>query len=151
LVERITSVERLKSWTDQIPLHYEYTAGVAGEKFLRGMLEGKILASECAKCGKKYIPPKAYCVDCYVEINRFKQVGPEGEVAAIALSKVGFEGERLSRPKTFVFVIFMGVTGGLIHLAGCTGLEIGSKVTPKFKARAKRRGSVLDIEGFVKI
>jgi uncharacterized OB-fold protein len=31
-----------------------------------------------------------------------------------------------------------------------TGLEIGSKVEPKFRALAKRQGTILDIEGFVK-
>ena len=150
LKERITSVEKLRSWTGQIPLHYQYTAGVAGEKFLRGLQEGIILASECASCGKRYIPPKIYCVECYREIKRFKRVGPEGMVAALAESRVGFEGDRLAKPRTFVFVVFKGVTGGLIHFATGTGLEIGSKVVPKFRAPAKRRGTILDIEGFAK-
>ncbi len=150
LKDRITSVERLRSWTDQIPLHYEYTAGVAGEKFLRGLREGRVLASECPSCGNRYVPPKTYCIDCYVEIKRFRQVGPEGVVAALAESSVGFEGNRLVKPKTFAFVVFKGVTGGLIHVVAGTGLEIGSKVVPKFRAPAKRQGTILDIEAFVK-
>jgi uncharacterized protein len=151
LKERITSVEKLRSWTDQIPLHYEYTAGVAGEKFLRGLREGRILASECTDCGRKYIPPKVYCIECYHEIRRFKRVGPEGVVAALTESWVGFEGNRLAKPRTFAFVVFKGVTGGLIHFATGTGLEIGSKVVPRFRAPAKRQGTILDIEGFVKV
>jgi len=150
LKDRITSVEKLRSWSDQIPFHYEYTAGLAGEKFLRGLQDGKILASECTKCGKKYIPPKTYCVECYLEIKRFRQVDPEGIVAALTESSVGFEGERLSKSKTFVFVVFNGVVGGLIHYGTGPGLEIGSKVVPKFAAPAKRKGTLLDIEGFVK-
>ena len=150
LKERITSIEKLRSWTDQIPFHYVYTAGVAGEKFLRGLREGRILASECMNCGKKYIPPKVYCVECYREVKRFKQVGPGGVVAALAESRVGFEGKRLAKPRTFAFVVFKGVTGGLIHFATGTGLEIGSKVVPQFRAPAKRQGTILDIEEFVK-
>jgi uncharacterized OB-fold protein len=150
LKERITSVEKLRSWTDQIPFHYQYTAGVAGEKFLRGLREGRILASECTNCGKKYIPPKVYCIECYREIKRFRQVGPEGVVAALTESRIDFEGNRLAKPKTFAFIVFKGVTGGLIHFATGTGLEIGSEVVPKFRAPAKCHGTILDIEGFVK-
>jgi uncharacterized OB-fold protein len=150
LKERITSVEKLRSWTDQIPFHYEYTAGVAGERFLRGLVEGRILASECAKCGKKYIPPKTYCIDCYLEVKRFKQVGPEGVVAALAESSIGFEGDRLTKPRTFAFIVFRGVTGGLIHYVTGKGLEIGSRVVPRFKTPTKRQGTILDIEAFVK-
>jgi hypothetical protein len=151
LKERITSVELLRSWTDQIPFHYEYTAGLAGEKFLRGLREGRILAAECAHCKTKYIPPKVYCVKCYHEIKHFKQVRPDGLVAALAESMIGFEGKKFAKPKTFAFIVFPGVTGGLIHIATGTGLEIGSKVVPRFKSPAKRQGSILDIEGFVKV
>ena len=151
LRERITSVEKLRSWTDQIPFHYQYTAGVAGERFLRGLREGRILASECTNCGKKFIPPKVYCVECYREIRGFKQVGPEGVVAALTESRVGFEGKRLAETKTFAFIVFKGVTGGLIHFASGNELEIGSKVVPKFRAPTRRQGTILDIEGFVKV
>ena len=150
LKDRVTSVEGLRSWNDQIPFHYEYTAGLAGERFLRGLREGTILAAECSKCGKKFLPPKAYCVDCYVEISRFKEVGPEGVVAAITHSSVGFGGERLEKPKTFLFVGFKGVTGGLIHTASTPGLEIGTRVLPVFRPKAKRKGTMLDIDGFAK-
>ncbi len=150
LKERITSIEGLRSWKDQIPFHYEYTAGLAGERFLRGLQAGKILAAECSKCGKRYVPPKVYCVDCYLEINRYREVGPEGVVAAVAHSSVGFGGERLAKPKTFLFVAFKGVTGGIIHTASVPGLKIGTKVLPVFKPQGKRKGTLLDVEGFVK-
>ncbi len=71
-------------------------------------------------------------------------------VAALTESRVDFEGNRLANPKTFAFVVFKGVTGGLIHFATGTGLRIGSKVVPKLRTPAKRLGTILDIEGFVK-
>ncbi|HME19302.1 MAG TPA: Zn-ribbon domain-containing OB-fold protein [Nitrososphaerales archaeon] len=150
LGERITSVDKLRSWTDQIPLHYEYTAGVAGEKFLRGLQDGRIIASKCKKCGKSYLPPKAYCVDCFAPIETFRQVGPEGNVAAITESYVGFDGRRLKNPRAFVFVTFKGVTGGLVQIAGGRGVEVGGTVVPKFKPASKRTGSLLDFE-FVRL
>ena len=82
--------------------------------------------------------------------ERFRQVGPGGVVAALTESRIDFEGNRLAKPKTFAFIVFKGVTGGLIHFATGTGLEIGSEVVPKFRAPAKCHGTILDIEGFVK-
>ena len=124
---------------------------MAGERFLRGLIEGRILASQCSNCGKRYIPPKAYCVDCFLEIKRFTQLGSLGLVAAITESSVGFGGDRLAKPKTFVFVVYKGVTGGLIHYAIGPRPEIGSKVVPKFRAPKKRKGTILDIKGFVRV
>jgi uncharacterized OB-fold protein len=150
LNERITSVDKLRSWTDKIPFHYEYTAGVAGEKFLRGLREGKILASECPKCRRRYLPPKMYCVDCFVGLKKYREVGPPGMVSAVTESYVDFQGRRLKSPRTYVYVTYSGVTGGLVQRAEGKGLRFGDKVTPKFKPSAMRTGSLLDFE-FVRI
>jgi|SRR5579863_1866163 len=147
--ERISTANELRAWTDSIPFHYEYTAGVAGEKFLRGLVEGKILAAKCDNCGKKYLPPKTYCVDCYLPTTGYVSVGSKGVVGALALSHVSFEGRRLSKPKQFAFVTFRGVTGGLVHYARGKGLKVGSEVEARFKPEKARRGSLLDIEEFV--
>ncbi len=150
LRDRVTSVGDLRSWTDQIPFRYEYTAGVAGERFLRGLMDGRIVAGECGGCGKRFLPPKAYCTDCFRAIDRFDAVGQDGIVAAMAEAWVGFQGERLARPKRYVFVEFDGVTGGLVHFAVGPGVRVGSRVAPRFRPLSKRRGSLLDLHGFAK-
>ena len=148
LTERIGTVDRMRFWKDTIPLRYEYTAGVAGEKFLRGLQEGRLLASRCTKCGKKFLPPKAYCVDCFEKISTFREVGPQGTVAALAESHIGFDGVRRASPIMFAYVTFKGVTGGMVHRAAGRGLAVGCSVAPRFKPRAERVGSILDIEEF---
>ena len=147
LSERITNVDDLRSWKDQIPLHYVYTSGVAGEKFLRGLRDGKILAAKCKSCGRQYLPPKMYCVNCYLEITEFAEVGPQASVRALAESHVNFDGTVAPNPRTFAFVAFKGVTGGIVHYAG-GGLKVGSRVTARFRPKAERKGTMLDIEGF---
>ena len=146
--ERIVNSDGLSSWKDEIPLHYEYTAGVAGERFVRGLQKGKILASVCGNCGKMYLPPKMYCVDCYLAIKNYREVGPVATVEALAESHVDFGGKKVARPRTFAFLTFKGVTGGLIHYAKGEGLEIGSRVTPRFKPVRDRKGTLLDIQEF---
>jgi len=150
LGERITSVDKLRSWTDQIPFHYEYTAGIAGERFLRGLKDGRILVSECPRCRRSYLPPKMYCVGCFVPLEKYKEVGLEGTVMALTQSCVDFDGRRLRAPRTFVYVTYRGVMGGLVQRAEGKGLKEGSKVTPRFKPASKRSGSMLDFE-FVRV
>ncbi|MDV3277332.1 MAG: Zn-ribbon domain-containing OB-fold protein [Nitrososphaerales archaeon] len=149
--ERITGVDQMRSWTDKIPLRYEYTAGVAGEKFLRGLQHGKILAATCEKCGKSYLPPKMYCVDCFSPISKFEDVGSEGRIGALTESWVDFDGRRTKEPSMFAFVTFKGVIGGLVHRVNGKGLKVGSKVLAQFAPEPKRTGSLTDIEWFVAV
>jgi uncharacterized OB-fold protein len=149
LNERITSTDEMRAWTDKIPLRYEYTAGLAGERFLRGLKEGKLLAGRCKKCGKTYLPPKSYCVECFAAIEEFVTVGPRGTVAALTESWVDFQGRRMKNPSTFAFVMFKGVEGGIIQRAEGKSLRIGSAVEPRFAPESARKGSLADIERFV--
>lgn len=149
--ERITSTDELRSWTDKIPLRYEYTAGVAGERFLRGLRDGRLLAGHCARCGRKYLPPKSYCVECFAPISDFEEVGPKGTVAALTESWVDFQGRRLNAPVLFAFVVFKGTVGGIIQKAEGKALRIGSDVVPRFAVDSARTGSLSDIECFVAV
>ncbi len=149
LKERVANVDELRSWKDEIPLHYEYTAGVAGEKFLRGLKEGKILAATCPRCGVRYLPPKTYCVDCFVAMTEFRDAGVKAKVRALAQSDFDLDGSRLQAPRKFAFLAFPGTRGGLVHRVKGDGLRIGSVVTAKFVRPEERKGTLLDIEGFV--
>jgi len=129
-------------WTDGIPLHYEYTAGVAGEKFLRGLKDGRILAGYCPNCKEVSLPPRIYCVKCYGRITKYVRVAPVGKVTAVSSAGRDEAGEL-----KFAFITFKGIRGGMIHrLLGKA--RAGSEVVPRFKPRSERTGSILDIQGF---
>ncbi|MGD0638039.1 MAG: zinc ribbon domain-containing protein, partial [Nitrososphaerales archaeon] len=117
-------------------------AGVAGETFLRGLIEGKILAGYCPSCKKYSLPPRIYCVSCYGEIKKFSKVGPTGKVSAVTTSSRGKPDEQ-----TYVYVTFTGVQGGIVHrLLGKA--RAGTAVVPRFRPKSERTGSILDIQGF---
>ena len=140
--ERLESVADVMQWADHIPLHYEYTAGVAGERFLRGLMEGRSLAGYCPSCNEYSLPPRIYCVRCYGEITRFAKVGPVGKVSAVTTSRRGKSDEQ-----SYVFVTFKGVRGGIVHrLLGRA--RAGTEVVPSFRPKSERTGSILDIQGF---
>jgi uncharacterized OB-fold protein len=142
ITERLADVREVRQWVDGIPLSYEYTAGVAGEKFLRGLMEAKILAAYCPSCEQAALPARMYCVECYGETTKLVRAGPVGVVKAVTRS-VDQAGEQV----VFGFVVFPGVKGGMVHRL-LEGVRGGSKVRPKFKPKRDRTGALSDILGF---
>ena len=143
---------RILAWRDDIPLHYQYTAGVAGEAFLRGLKEGRLVASKCTRCGEVRIPPRVYCLACGARTRVDVEIVHTGRIAA--LSTVHLDRDK-SKPKAdarmaFGYVTFAGVSGGLVHRilhAGRTP-KVGDRVELAFAPIEDRRGSILDVEGF---
>jgi len=144
---------RILAWKDSIPLHYEYTAGTAGEAFLRGLKQGRILASKCGTCGEVRLPPRTYCLQCYGRTRVEVELLHSGRIAALSTSRLGVGGLRLAAGSrtTFGFVTFEGVGGGLVHRIlheGRSGPRAGEPVGPLFVPAEKRKGSILDLDGF---
>ena len=137
---------RVVAWRDGIPLHYEHTAGAAGEAFLRGLKEGKIVASKCVRCGEVRLPPRTYCLQCYSRTRVEVRLVHDGRIASLSTTKAE-DGSRA----TFGWVTFEGVGGGLLHRIvrrGGGAPRAGDGVRPIFLPEGERKGSVLDIEGF---
>ncbi|MHB8566303.1 MAG: Zn-ribbon domain-containing OB-fold protein [Nitrososphaerales archaeon] len=144
-MERLENNEELRKWSDHIPLRWKYTAGVAGDRFLHLLKQGKIQASVCKNCGGKFIPPKIYCKDCFVQINDWKEVPAD---SGYVYSFTEMKGEHI-----VALVKFIGFEGGLIgrlKLSGRDEPKIGTKVRVVFKPKDSRKGDISDIAYFEK-
>jgi uncharacterized OB-fold protein len=144
---------RILAWRDGIPLRYEYTAGVAGEEFLRRLKEGRLVASKCTKCGDVRLPPRAYCLECGARTRVDVEVLHTGRIASLSTARLDGRGGSLAGAsrRTFGYVTFAGVDGGVLHRIlydGRTPPKVGDPATPRFAPIEKRTGSVLDLEGF---
>ena len=140
ITERMNSSDSVRQWAGVIALQYEYTAGVAGQRFLAGLRDGKILGGRCDRCDVNFLPPKIFCVRCFERVDRFVKVPAVGRVAA--RSGGGGAGIR------FAFVKFEGVEGGLTHRVVGSAPRVGAPVRVRFKPKSQRKGSILDIQGF---
>jgi uncharacterized OB-fold protein len=141
------------AWKDGIPLQYEYTAGVAGEAFLRALAQGRIVASKCVTCGDVRVPPRTYCLECQGRTRIDVELFQSGAIAALSTAFLANDGATLTARSriTFGFVTFEGVSGGLIHRILSEGRSepgIGDPVMPLFLPREERKGSILDLKGF---
>jgi uncharacterized protein len=148
------TTRRILAWKDRIPLRYEYTAGTAGEAFLRGLKEGRIVASKCGTCGEVRLPPRAYCLQCYGRTMVHVEILHSGTIASLSRTRLGGGGGGGGGggpSTTFAFVTFEGVSGGLVHRllrGGGRGPKVGDLARPLFAPAEKRSGSILDLEGF---
>ena len=128
-----------------------YTAGIAGEKFLRGLKEGKIIASRCNKCDISYLPARSFCEECFSEINEYYEIETKGEVDTYTIQYTDENGEKLEKPIIWAIIKFYGVRGGILHKLGEVDPEevyIGMVVEPVFKPEQERKGSIEDIQYF---
>ncbi len=135
-----------------------YTAGVAGEAFLRSLKDREeILGSYCATCKKAFLPAKLFCERCLsrlseAEAETMKRVAPsEGQLQTFTKVYVDLDNRPLESPQVIGFVTFKGFEGGLIHRIFASNekkLKAGAKVKVVFEPSHQRKGSILDIAHF---
>lgn len=149
MIERLAKMEHARFVEGDFPIWFVYTAGVAGEKFLRGLKDKKILSSMCPKCSTTYCPPRIYCESCLEDINDVQPVKGTGIVESFTHVHQGVDGKPLAEPVWCAAVRMDGTDGTLVHrLLNVEGdeLRIGLKVAAVWAA--KRTGSLVDIAGF---
>ena len=151
-LDPITSVRELGTWQGEIPLYQVYSAGLAGERFLREIMEkGRILGSRCQPCAYTYVPARSYCERCFAPLDEWVEVGPQGTLRARTVAHLDARGRRLDPPAVIGLIQLDGADGLLVHyLRGVRPGEAkeGLRLRAVFKPRARRLGSILDIQGF---
>jgi hypothetical protein len=133
------------------PVHFRYTAGLAGEKFLREIKDnGRLVAARCSNCQLNYLPPRIYCERCMSKLEEYVQVENAGIVQSYTICIQDNEGKQLREPVNVAFVRFPSIHGGLIHRVN-SEVCVGDRVRAVFKPKSNRTGSILDIEYFEKL
>ncbi len=143
-----------RSWPGHMEADYAYTAGVAGDRFFQELrTRGRLLATQCPKCGRRYLPPRLFCELCFVEATEWVEVPREGRVEAVCVVRVDRHSEPLPEPEVWGLVRFEGITGGLIHRIAIepSRAKPGLRVRPSLKPARQRRGAIDDIGHFIPV
>ncbi|MBI4728763.1 MAG: Zn-ribbon domain-containing OB-fold protein [Acidobacteria bacterium] len=152
MLEKLVDPKDVIRWKGEIPVGFRYTPGVAGEVFFRELRDrGRLAASRCDACEITYCPPRLFCERCFAELKAAGTVGPRGTLESWSAGRVGVEGEPLPEPVTVGIVRLEGADTVLLHFLtgyGKRSPAIGDRVEVVLKPRARRSGSILDIEGF---
>ena len=140
-------------WQGEIPLTSLYTAGTGGQIFFHALkTQGKLIGTRCSACEQVYVPARSFCERCFAELTEQIEVRRTGRLISFTICHVDRDGTRLERPESLALVQLDGATTTMLHrllsVSGPTEVKIGCKVEAVIKPKAKRVGSILDIEGF---
>jgi len=151
-LEKTADPRRLRHVEGDMEADYIYTAGIAGDRFLRSMKKDRTLRSaRCERCGIDFLPPRMYCERCLTPVTKEGRVPRTGLVEAWSAARFDEDGHPLAEPQVWAIVRFEGLEGGLVHrlLVPVAEAKAGMKVRPVFKEPAKRTAEITDLLGFV--
>ena len=142
-----------RSWRGGIPLQSLYTAGLGGQVFFKALKErGEIVGTRCRDCKQVYVPARAFCERCFAELTEQVKVKPDGTLTSFTFSYYDRDGKRMETPDVLALVQLEGATTMMLHRLLKVGepskVSIGARVRAVIRPKAKRTGSILDIEGF---
>jgi hypothetical protein len=89
-------------------LEYDFSAGLATARFLRGMQAGRILGQRCPECSKVYVPARGSCPRCGVATQEEVEVDGKGTVTTFCVVRVPSENIELKLPYTAAHILLDG-------------------------------------------
>ena len=149
--ERTRDPRQYRHWPGHVEADYIYTSGLAGERFFRELRDhGRLLGTKCAECGRRWVPPKLFCEECFIEVRDWIDVPAQGRVAATCVVRVDLHDQPLRTPEVWGLIRFRGFEGGLVHrlLIPPDRARSGLTVNAVLRPESTRTGAITDIEGF---
>jgi uncharacterized OB-fold protein len=115
------------------PVHieYEYTPGVASEKFLRGVKQGKLMGQACDECGRVYVPPRGACPRCAAPTSKEVELAHKGTVVTFCVVRVPSENITVDLPYCAANILLDGADislTGLIQECKPEDVRIGMRL-----------------------
>ena len=114
-----------------VRIDYEFTAGLAQSRYLKGIAEGRFLGQRCPKCGKVYVPPRGSCPTDGVPTTDEVVLQNTGTVTTYCVVNVPFQGQSIEIPYICAQILLDGANiafMGLIQEIPATEVRMGLRV-----------------------
>lgn len=99
-----------------VRLEYTFSAGRAQSRFLRGLMERRLIGQRCAQCRGVYVPGRGSCAMCGIATDEEVDVGPQGTVTMFCIVNVPFAGQHIEPPYACASILLDGADVALFHL-----------------------------------
>jgi uncharacterized OB-fold protein len=136
---------------DTVRLDYTYTPGVAAQKFLRGLENGKIMGQACDSCDRVYVPPRGACPRCGVPTSREVEVSDKGTVVIFSVVRVPSAAIQVELPYVAAHVLLDGADiafQALIQECKFDQVRMGMRVQALWKPKSEWGPSFENIRYF---
>lgn len=104
-------------------LEYRVTAGSHRTRFLRALMQRKIVGARCAGCQKVYVPWRGCCPTCGTAECASVEVPDRGTVTNFALINIPFGTQAFKTPYAAAAVLLDGADLPLLHLLNDVPVE----------------------------
>jgi uncharacterized protein len=134
-----------------VELHYKFYAGRASSRFLRHLVEGKILGQRCPVCRKVYVPPRGACAADGVPTDEEVEVADRGIITTFCVVNVPFYGQKIDIPYVSATILLDGADIGLMHLlqeVDPAEVRMGMRVEAVWAPPGERRPTLESIRYF---
>jgi uncharacterized protein len=130
---------------------FEFTAGVAQSRFLRGLSEGRFLGQRCPVCSKVYVPPRGSCPTDGIALAEDVELGNSGTVTTFCVVNVPFQGQSIEIPYICAQILLDGANlsfMGLIQEIPPDQVTMGLRVEAVWKDRSEWGPTMASVKYF---
>ena len=134
-----------------IRIDYQFTAGLAQSRFLKGLSEGRFLGQRCPRCQKVYVPPRGSCPTDGVATTDEVELGNTGTVTTYCVVNVPFQGQAIQIPYICAQVLLDGANiafMGLIQELPTDEVRMGMRVEAVWVAPEELGPSMASVRHF---
>jgi uncharacterized protein len=134
-----------------IRVEYQYTAGLAQSRFLKGIAEGRFLGQRCPKCHKVYVPPRGSCPTDGVATTDEVELGNKGTITTYCVVNVPFVGQKIEIPYICAQVLLDGADlafMGLVQEIPADQVRMGLRVEAVWVDRSELRPNLGSVKYF---
>jgi len=141
---------------DSLDCAYAWDMGVAINRYLAELKNGRIIAKECPGCSRVMLPPRMFCELCFRPSGDWVYVKDTGTVNTFSVCYVHWDASRIKEGEKPHLPAVIEIDGaspgmGIMHLLGEVEpekIKIGMKVKAVWKPEKERTGSITDIKYF---
>jgi uncharacterized OB-fold protein len=134
-----------------VNLHYTHSASPTEDPFLRGLMEGRLIAQRCPACAKVYFPPRPACPTDGVPTTDQVELSDRGTVTTFCVVNVPFLGQRIPPPYVSAYVLLDGADIAFLHLllgVAPEDVRMGMRVEAVWKPREEWGPTMQNIDHF---
>ncbi|MFD4637985.1 Zn-ribbon domain-containing OB-fold protein [Lentzea sp. NPDC058436] len=137
--------------TTPVNLHYTHSASPTEDPFLRGLMEGRLIAQRCPSCEKVYFPPRPACPTDGVPTTDQIELSDRGTITTFCVVNVPFLGQRIPPPYVSAYVLLDGADIPFLHLllgVAPEDVRMGMRVEAVWKPREEWGPTMQNIDHF---
>jgi uncharacterized OB-fold protein len=137
--------------TTPVNLHYTHSASPTEDPFLRGLMEGLLIAQRCPACAKVYFPPRPACPTDGVPTTDRIELSDRGTITTFCVVNVPFLGQRIPPPYVSAYVLLDGADIPFLHLllgVAPEDVRMGMRVEAVWKPREEWGPTMQNIDHF---